>query len=131
MLINGLVTELDEGDHVFQSHSTALKDVESQLRKVIDPEMGINIIDMGMVKSASIDEDGRVSVSLLLTTPACPLWELFEYQVKSALGEGTLVNFVTEPRWTPAMMEEDAREELIRRGMISSGRVALDIGRRQ
>ena len=111
-----------------QSDAT-LEDIETQLRKVIDPELGINIVDLGMVQSTQIGDDGRVAVSLLLTTPACPLWELFEYQVKSALGEETRVDFVTEPKWTPAIMDERAREELIQRGFISPSWVGLDIGR--
>jgi metal-sulfur cluster biosynthetic enzyme len=110
-------------------NDTLPEKIQSQLRKVIDPELGINIVDLGMVRSVRVEGDGRASVSLLLTTPACPLWELFEFQVKAALGETAQVHFVTEPKWTPAMMEKGAREELIQRGMINPGWVGVEIAK--
>ena len=87
------------------------------LRRVIDPELGINIVDLGLVYAVE-PHDGRVDVVLTMTTPACPLSAVIEDEVREALFEGfddvdeVRVAVVFEPAWGPAMMSDAARDKL-------------------
>lgn len=91
--------------------------VREALKEVIDPEIGINIVDLGLVYDVEI-EGGRVGVTMTLTTPMCPLGEYIESEVKNNLVgpvpgvESTIVNLVWTPPWKPDMMSEDAKLEL-------------------
>jgi metal-sulfur cluster biosynthetic enzyme len=83
------------------------------LRQVIDPEIGCNIVDLGLVYSVNFDE-GRVGVVMTLTTPGCPMHESISWGVRNALlgVEGVtdvLVDIVWDPPWHPSMMTEAGR----------------------
>lgn len=97
------------------------------LRRVIDPELGINIVDLGMLRDVEVDtRGGAVVVYMTLTTMSCPLWELFVDQVNLALSrvrgiDSVEVKFVAEPPWTPDDMTAEAREELEAVGMRLAG----------
>lgn len=92
-----------------------------ELKKVIDPELNINIVDLGLIYDVVIDQKrGKVDISMTLTTPGCPLSFVFEEWVPDAARkvEGVkevFVNLVWEPAWNPDNISEDAREQL---GMI-------------
>ena len=78
------------------------------LRQVIDPEIGCNIVDLGLVYSYAF-ADGKVRVTMTLTTPGCPMHESISWGVKNALMniEGVTdaeVDIVWDPPWNPAMM---------------------------
>lgn len=87
------------------------------LRKVIDPEIGINIVDLGLVYGLHQAGDD-VSVDLTMTSPACPLGETIiadiEHELIAVLPEGANVhvNLVWDPPWSPARMSDRARETL-------------------
>lgn len=86
------------------------------LRQVIDPEIGCNIVDLGLVYDVRI-EDGVVTVTMTLTTPGCPMHESIGWGVNQALlnlegVEDARVNIVWDPPWNPAMMSDQAREFL-------------------
>lgn len=87
------------------------------LKEVHDPEIGINIVDLGLIYGTNIDDAGKVFITMTLTTPACPLNEYIDAAVKAAL-EGvpgvsdSEVNLVWTPPWGPDKMSEDARLEL-------------------
>ncbi len=86
------------------------------LKAVVDPEIGINIVDLGLVYDIA-KADGNVAVSMTLTTMGCPLTELIHSQctlVLTALpGVDTVdVDFVFSPPWSTDMIGEDAKEEL-------------------
>lgn len=90
--------------------------VHRALRSVIDPELGVNLVDLGLVYGYEI-RDGIVSVTLTTTTPACPIGSYLEDQVRWAVLrlDGVLdveVEVVHEPRWTPALMTDEARRLL-------------------
>jgi metal-sulfur cluster biosynthetic enzyme len=96
--------------------------VREALREVIDPELGINVVDLGMVRDIQV-ESGRTVVCMVLTTMTCPFWDLFVDQVKTALSEvdglGELdVRFDPRQRWTPEMLSESARWELEIQGLL-------------
>lgn len=83
------------------------------LRQVIDPEIGCNIVDLGLVYSVVV-QDGKVSVVMTLTTPGCPMHESIRWGAHNALlnlegVEDAQVEVVWEPPWNPSMMTEAGR----------------------
>ena len=91
--------------------------VREALKGVIDPELGINIVDLGLVYETRVGAEGDVEVIMTLTSPGCPLGPVIESEVRRALSglfgvAGVAVTIVWTPRWTPEMMSEDARLEL-------------------
>lgn len=85
------------------------------LKDVFDPELGVNIVDLGLVYDIR-DEEEQVYVQMTLTTPGCPMHDTITSAVRWTLGQHTdkhiEVDVVWEPRWTPQMMSEDAKFEL-------------------
>lgn len=96
--------------------------IERALHDVIDPELGLNVMELGMVRE--IDSDGgKTTVHMVLTTMTCPFWGLFVDQVETALedvdGVGELdVRFDPREPWTPELMTDDARHELEIMGLL-------------
>lgn len=91
-------------------------EVEEQLKEVIDPELDINIVDLGLVREIDIEDD-RVDILMTLTTPGCPLHSVFDEMVRQEVGGLKDVNEVDveltfEPRWTPEEMTDEARNEI-------------------
>lgn len=84
---------------------------------VIDPEIGINVVDLGLVYEAEAP-DGHVRVVMTMTSPACPLRESISEQARAAIRQSVRgvksvsINFVLEPVWRPSMMSNAARERL-------------------
>lgn len=90
--------------------------IYDQLKEVIDPELEVNIVDLGLVRDVEADE-GDVQVLMTLTTPGCPLAGVFDQIVSKELRkldevEGVEVELTFEPRWTPEEMSDDARDQL-------------------
>ena len=91
------------------------------LKEVIDPELHINIVDLGLIYNVVIiEETGSVEITMTLTTPGCPLSMVFEEWVPNAVKkvEGVKdvhINLVWEPPWDPDKISDDAKELL---GMI-------------
>jgi FeS assembly SUF system protein len=90
--------------------------VIATLREIFDPEIPVNIYDMGLIYGVEIDE-GHVIVNMTLTTPNCPVAESMpmevELRVGSVPGVGVAeVNLVWDPAWDPSKMSDDARLEL-------------------
>jgi metal-sulfur cluster biosynthetic enzyme len=102
-----------------ETATTSMKEeqVWEALYRVIDPEIGINIVDLGLVYFVDIDGT-QVQVTMTLTTPGCPLHDSITAAVKDAtrwfVPEATdvSVNLVWDPRWTPDMITERGRYEL-------------------
>ena len=96
--------------------------VRSALKNVVDPEIGLNIVDLGLVYDVDIAEQGKsVKVDMTLTTPACPAGPMILDNAKQEIGalkdvypelQDININLVWTPFWNPSMMSEDAREEL-------------------
>jgi len=92
-------------------------DAREALREVIDPEIGVNIVDLGLVYGIALD-NGDVFVTMTMTSPACPLRDylqnLVESTVRSRLPSArrVAVEIVSEPPWTEAMMSDTARRQL-------------------
>ncbi|MGE5400544.1 MAG: metal-sulfur cluster assembly factor [Ignavibacteriales bacterium] len=86
------------------------------LKTVIDPEIGINIVDIGLVYSLEIEE-GRIFVTMTLTTPGCPMHSSIVSWVKECLMQldpnlNVDVNLVWQPQWTPHKMSDEAKRQL-------------------
>jgi metal-sulfur cluster biosynthetic enzyme len=93
------------------------EDVREGLKSVYDPEIGINIVDLGLVYDAEISEAGDVVVIMTLTSLGCPLGPVIVQEVQGALQEfpniGSIdVKLVWSPPWSPDMMSEEAKDEL-------------------
>ena len=93
-------------------------DVEEALKDVIDPELGINVVDLGLVYGLTVDsaDDAKTCViDMTLTSAACPLTDVIQDQTDRAL-EGmvndVLINWVWMPPWGPDKITEDGREQL-------------------
>ena len=98
--------------------TTTLRDqIEGALRTVYDPEIPVNIFDLGLVYEIKIGDRGEVKITMTLTAPACPVAGEMPVMVRTALetvptvGKVT-VNMVFDPPWTPKRMSEEAKLEL-------------------
>ena len=95
-------------------------DILAALKTVIDPELGINIVDLGLVYDVVRNAD-RIDIALTMTTPACPLGEMMSEEIKMVLrGQfpditDVRVDLVWDPPWSPELMSEESRRQL---GMI-------------
>jgi len=95
-----------------------IEDIEEALKDVVDPELGINIVDLGLVYDLHVDAENVATIDMTLTSAACPLTEMIEEQVSAALvGEAGLVddfriNWVWLPPWGPEKITEDGREQM-------------------
>ena len=88
---------------------TGLEDIEEALKDVIDPELGVNIVDLGLLYGLKYsDDDGALLIDMTLTTAACPLTDVIEEQVGKAL-DGVVddwrLNWVWMPPWGPPTAE--------------------------
>ena len=100
--------------------TAAIPDVEEALKDVVDPELGINVVDLGLVYGIHVDEENVATVDMTLTSAACPLTDVIEDQTRSALTEGPggglvkdfRINWVWMPPWGPERITEDGREQL-------------------
>ena len=94
---------------------TTVADVEEALRDVIDPELGINVVDLGLVYGLTVDQHNHAVIDMTLTSAACPLTDVIEDQTNSAL-EGlvndVLINWVWMPPWGPEKITPDGREQM-------------------
>jgi metal-sulfur cluster biosynthetic enzyme len=98
----------------------SLDDVEEAMRDVVDPELGINVVDLGLVYDLRVDDQNTAIIDMTLTSAACPLTDVIEDQARSALvgGPGTglvddiKINWVWMPPWGPEKITEDGREQL-------------------
>lgn len=92
-------------------------DIREALRRVIDPEIGVNIVDLGLVYRIEV-EGARARIAMTMTSPACPLAEYLKDLVASAIRRhvpdvvGVDITLAWEPPWNPEMMSDEARRQL-------------------
>lgn len=91
------------------------EDVLEALRDVVDPELGINVVDLGLVYGVDVDPEKIATIDMTLTSAACPLTDVIEDQAREAL-DGVVtdfrINWVWMPPWGPENITEDGREQL-------------------
>lgn len=98
----------------------AIEDVEEAMRDVVDPELGINVVDLGLVYDIHIENDNTATLDMTLTSAACPLTDVIEDQTRAALTAGPggglvndfRINWVWMPPWGPEKITDDGREQL-------------------
>jgi metal-sulfur cluster biosynthetic enzyme len=91
--------------------------VTAALKEVIDPEIGVNIVDLGLLYGVRIDDHGVIQVDMTLTSQGCPDADSLRDQVYQALsaldlGSGICVNWVWKPAWGPQHITPDGRDQL-------------------
>jgi len=98
----------------------SIADVEEAMKDVVDPELGINVVDLGLVYGSFVDDDNVVTLDMTLTSAACPLTDVIEDQTRQALTTGPggglvndfRINWVWLPPWGPDKITDDGREQL-------------------
>lgn len=91
-------------------------EVMDALRNVYDPEIGINIVDLGLVYDLR-QENGQVAIDMTLTSMGCPAGPMLVQQIEEVLAgldgvDGVSVQLIWNPPWSPSLMSEDAKMEL-------------------
>jgi metal-sulfur cluster biosynthetic enzyme len=92
-----------------------VEDIEEAMRDVVDPELGINVVDLGLLYGVHVDDDNAVTLDMALTSAACPLTDVIEDQTNSALAglvKETRINWVWMPPWGPDKITDEGREQL-------------------
>jgi metal-sulfur cluster biosynthetic enzyme len=98
-------------------HMATQTDIREALRHVDDPEIGVNIVDLGLVYRIEL-EGARVRIAMTMTSPACPLVDYLKDLVTSAIRERVPdvmdvdITIEWEPPWDPDMMSDEARHQL-------------------
>ncbi len=90
-------------------------DVFEAMKDVVDPELGINVVDLGLVYGVSVEEGNIATIDMTLTSAACPLTDVIEDQTGAALLEVVddfRINWVWMPPWGPDKITDDGREML-------------------
>ena len=85
------------------------------MKEVVDPELMVNVVDLGLLYGVHLDEDDNCTLDMTLTSPTCPLTDRLEYDTHLAL-EGLVssvtINWVWLPPWTLGAITDDGREQL-------------------
>ena len=98
-----------------ETTAPSVDDILEAMKDVVDPELGINVVDLGLVYGVTIAEDNKAVIDMTLTSAACPLTDVISDQTDNAL-EGlvndVVINWVWMPPWGPESITEDGREQL-------------------
>jgi len=107
--------ELPEVDLEQKDGAVTVDDVTEAMKDVVDPELGINVVDLGLVYGVTLDDDQSAIIDMTLTSAACPLTDVIEDQTRSSLEglvNGFRINWVWMPPWGPEKITDDGREQL-------------------
>ena len=103
------------GDQAAGSAAPSIDDLTEALKDVVDPELGINVVDLGLIYGLHLDEGNVLTIDMTLTSAACPLTDVIEDQTNTAL-EGLVsdfaINWVWMPPWGMEKISEDGRDQL-------------------
>lgn len=95
--------------------TASIDDVTEAMRDVVDPELGINVVDLGLVYGVSVDDANAATIDMTLTSAACPLTDVIEDQTRQVLDGLTSdvrINWVWMPPWGPDKITDAGREQL-------------------
>ncbi len=98
-----------------EKKSATIEDISEAMKDVIDPELGINVVDLGLIYDMTIESDDVAVLDMTLTSAACPLQDVIEDQTRQALAElvnDVRINWVWMPPWGPNRITDDGREQL-------------------
>ena len=108
-------TDLPEVDLTGGPSAVTKDDVTEAMKDVVDPELGINVVDLGLVYGITVDQHNQAVLDMTLTSAACPLTDVIEDQTAQALDPvvaGFRINWVWMPPWGPDKITEDGRDQL-------------------
>ena len=112
---HGDLPEVPEAAGAGGTSTVTVDDVTEAMKDVVDPELGINVVDLGLVYDVHLDEHSNAILQMTLTSAACPLTDVITDQTESAL-EGLVndvaINWVWMPPWGLEKITEDGREQL-------------------
>jgi metal-sulfur cluster biosynthetic enzyme len=107
--------ELPEVDLAVGTTPAKVEDVTEALKDVVDPELGINVVDLGLIYGITVDDTSTAIIDMTLTSAACPLTDVIEDQTRMAL-DGLVndfrINWVWMPPWGPEKITDDGRDQL-------------------
>ena len=111
--------ELPDVDTSTQTGPTKIVPTEDEIleamKDVVDPELMVNVVDLGLVYGVQLDDQANATIDMTLTSPTCPLTDKIEYDTKYVLDglvNSVTINWVWLPPWTLEMISEDGREQL-------------------
>ena len=110
-----MTTENDTPAELPAYKSALLEDLEEAMRDVVDPELGVNVVDLGLVYGIDVDESNVAVLDMTLTSAACPLTDVIEDQTRNALDplvNDVRINWVWMPPWGPDKITDEGREQL-------------------
>ena len=115
--LEGFLSEKPQGVASGEPGGDLYEAVIAALKDIFDPEIPVNIYDLGLIYGVDVDADGAVVVTMTLTTPHCPVAESMPGEVELRVGavpgvRDCEVNLVWDPPWDPAKMSDEARLEL-------------------
>jgi FeS assembly SUF system protein len=115
--LEGFLTEKPQGQASGEPGGELYEGVVAALKEIYDPEIPVNIYDLGLIYGVEVTDDGHAAVTMTLTTPHCPVAESMpgevELRVGSVPGVGHAeVNLVWDPPWDPSKMTDEAKLEL-------------------
>ncbi|MGE8142376.1 SUF system Fe-S cluster assembly protein [Novosphingobium sp. NPDC080210] len=115
--LEGFLAEKPQGAAPGEPGGDIYEGVIAALKDIFDPEIPVNIYDLGLIYGVDVAEDGGVAVTMTLTTPHCPVAESMPGEVELRVGavpgvRDCEVNLVWDPPWDPAKMSDEARLEL-------------------
>jgi metal-sulfur cluster biosynthetic enzyme len=102
-------------DGLYTASDPETEDLLEALRDVVDPELGVNVVDLGLVYGVTVESDRTATIDMTLTSAACPLTDVIEDQTRMALDglvQDFRINWVWLPPWGPEKITEDGREQL-------------------
>lgn len=91
------------------------EEIEEAMKDVVDPELFVNIVDLGLLYGVTVDDEGNVTLDMTLTSPTCPLTDKIEYDTRyvlEGLATSVTLNWVWLPPWSLEMITDDGREQL-------------------
>ncbi|GAA2716914.1 metal-sulfur cluster assembly factor [Micromonospora olivasterospora] len=117
---DGATTPATDGAAPAGGGKAAPGDIEEAMRDVVDPELGINVVDLGLVYGVHVDDDNVATLDMTLTSAACPLTDVIEDQTRQALTTGPggglvkdfRINWVWLPPWGPDKITDEGRDQL-------------------
>lgn len=95
--------------------TASVDDVTEAMRDVVDPELGINVVDLGLVYGVTVDDGNTAVIDMTLTSAACPLTDVIEDQTRQVLDgltSNVRINWVWMPPWGPDKITDSGREQL-------------------
>jgi len=98
-------------------HRITIKEVIDKLKECTDPEIGINIVDLGLIYGIQIDENNNIKLKMTMTSPMCPVTSIIladaQLRLESIPDVGKIeIELVWEPLWSPDMISQEVKQKL-------------------